>query len=146
MEIKVVAGIAALNSCAERLGAPLMHDFACISLSDLLTPWELIEKRLDGAASADFVIVIYNPRSKKRTWQLKKACEIVMKYRDGATPLGIVKSATRENEKVILTTLSELDPEDVNMQSTVIIGNSNTYVWRGNMITPRGYSGKYTFK
>lgn len=146
VEIKVVAGIAALNSCAERLGAPLMHDFACISLSDLLTPWELIETRLEAAASADFVIVIYNPKSKKRTWQLKKASEIIMKYRDGSTPAGIVKSATRENEKVMLTTLADLDPENVDMQSTVIIGNSNTYVWRGKMVTPRGYSGKYELK
>ena len=142
-EIKIVAGIAALNSCAERLGAPLMHDFASISLSDLLTPWALIEKRLEAASSADFVIAIYNPKSKKRTWQLKKACEIIMKYRDGSTPAGIVRSATRENEKVILTTLAKLDPEDVDMQSTVIIGNSNTYVWRGKMVTPRGYSEKY---
>ena len=146
VEIKVIAGIAALNSCAERLGAPLMHDFACVSLSDLLTPWELIEKRLEAAASADFVIVIYNPKSKKRTWQLNKACEIVMKYRDGSTPAGIVKSATRDNEKVVLTSIALLNPDDVDMQSTVIIGNSNTYVWRGNMVTPRGYLGKYDLK
>lgn len=146
VEIRIIAGIAALNSCAERLGAPLMHDFSCISLSDLLTPWELIEKRIEAAASADFVIVIYNPKSKKRTWQLKKACEIILKHREGSTPTGIVKSATRDNEKVLLTTLVELDPEDVDMQSTVIIGNSNTYVWRGNMVTPRGYSGKYQLK
>ena len=143
VEIEVVAGIAALNSCAERLGAPLMHDFASISLSDLLTPWEVIEKRIDAAASADFVIVIYNPKSKKRSWQLQRACEIISKYRLGTTPAGIVKAATRENETIKLTTLEKFDPEDVDMQSTVIVGNSSTYSWMGKMVTPRGYLEKY---
>lgn len=143
VEIKVVAGIAALNSCAERLGAPLMHDFATISLSDLLTPWEVIEKRLQAAAAADFVIVIYNPKSKKRYWQLGRALEIVADYRKSDTPIGYVKAATREHEEISITTLEKFNPETVDMQTTVIIGNSNTFCWHGKMITPRGYNSKY---
>lgn len=143
VEIAVVAGIAALNSCAERLGAPLMHDFATISLSDLLTPWELIEKRLQAVAAADFVIVIYNPKSKKRDWQLGRALEIISKHRELSTPIGYVKAATRENEEINITTLEHFDPETVDMQTTVIIGNSKTFSWHGKMITPRGYKGKY---
>jgi precorrin-3B C17-methyltransferase len=143
IEIKIRAGIAALNSCAERLGAPLMHDFATISLSDLLTPWEMIEQRLQAAAAADFVIVIYNPRSKKRSWQLAKACEIIGRYRQPSTPVGVVKAATRTDEKVYLTTLGNFSPESVDMQSTVIIGNSTSYCWKDRMITPRGYRDKY---
>ncbi len=141
--VEVVPGIAALNACAARLGAPLMHDFAAISLSDLLTPWPVIEKRLEAAAMADFVIVIYNPRSKKRVEQLTKAREIIMAERGGQTPVGIVTAATRENEKIELTTLEELLSCDVGMQSTVIIGNSQTYLWQDVMVTPRGYARKY---
>ena len=143
IEIKIKAGIAALNSCAEKLGAPLMHDFATISLSDLLTPWEIIEKRLQAAASADFVIVIYNPKSKKRSWQLAKACEIIGQYREKSTPVGVVKAATRSNEEVHLTSLGDFAPETVDMQSTVIVGNSTSYCWENRMITPRGYRNKY---
>lgn len=146
IEIEIIAGIAALNSCAERLGAPLMHDFATISLSDLLTPWELIEKRLKAAAEADFVIVIYNPRSKKRSWQLDRACEIISQYRVGATPVGVVKGATRAHEEITVTRLDQLDTAVVDMQSTVIVGNSNTYIWNKKMITPRGYSKKYNLE
>ncbi len=141
--IQVVAGIPALNSCAERLGAPLMHDFCSISLSDLLTPWELIENRVEAAASADFVIVIYNPKSKKRRWQLARTCKIIEQYRKRDTPVGIVKAATREQEEVTITTLEQLQFAHVDMQSTVIVGNSMSYVWRGKMITPRGYLKKY---
>lgn len=143
VEIEIIAGIAALNSCAERLGAPLMHDFASISLSDLLTPWEVIEKRLEAAASADFVMVIYNPRSKKRDWQLESAVSIVKRFRDENTPVGIVKSSTRPNEKVVVTTLAQFDTGVVDMQSTVIFGNSNSYIWQNKMVTPRGYLDKY---
>ncbi len=143
VEIKVIAGIAALNSCAERLGAPLMHDFATISLSDLLTPWELIEKRINAAAAADFVLVIYNPKSRKRDWQLKKLLEIVARYRKKTTPVGMVKAATRENEEVVLSTLEFFNSDLVDMQTTVIIGNSNSYEWNNRMITPRGYQEKY---
>ena len=143
VQVEIIPGLAALNSCAARLGAPLMHDFCAISLSDLLTPMELIEKRLEAAASADFVMVIYNPKSKKRTTQLLKAQEIALKYREPTTPVGIVTAATRENETIALTTLGELDKAEVGMQSTVIIGNSTTYTWEGVMITPRGYHKKY---
>ncbi len=142
-DIEIVPGIAAVNSCAARLGAPLMHDFAAISLSDLLTPWELIEKRLNATAGADFVIAIYNPRSKKRDWQLPGAIKIIAGYRRPETPVGIVTAATRENEKVILTTLAGFDCEQVGMQSTVIVGNSTTRVIDGRMVTPRGYGNKY---
>lgn len=142
-EIEVIAGIAALNSCASRLGAPLMHDFAAISLSDLLTPWPLIEKRLAAAAGADFVIVLYNPKSKRRSEQIVKAREIIMAYRSGETPVGIVTAATRENEKVVLTTLDKFLDAEIGMQSCVIIGNSMTFTWRDFMVTPRGYAGKY---
>jgi precorrin-3B C17-methyltransferase len=141
--IEVVPGIAALNACAARLGAPLMHDFAAISLSDLLTPWEVIEKRLQGAAAADFVIVLYNPKSKKRTEQIVKAREIVMQHRSPETPVGIVTAASRDNEQISLCTLQNLLQQDIGMQSTVIIGNSNTFRWQNFMITPRGYKDKY---
>lgn len=143
VEIRVIAGIAALNACAERLGAPLMHDFVAISLSDLLTPWEVIETRLRAAAGADFVIVLYNPKSKKRSRQLVQALEIVSAYRDPATPVGIVKAATREQEALSVTSIAAFDSNLVDMQTTVIIGNSHTFVWRGKMITPRGYRTKY---
>jgi precorrin-3B C17-methyltransferase len=142
--ITVVPGLAAVNSCAARLGAPLMHDFATISLSDLLTPWDVIEKRLHAAASADFVMAIYNPKSKKRTEHIKKARDIVMQYRDSKTPVGIVSGAMREDEVIILTDLDTMLDADINMQSTVIIGNSATFSWRGRMITPRGYKDKYS--
>ena len=144
--ISVIPGLAAVNSCAARLGAPLMHDFATISLSDLLTPWEVIEKRLHAAASADFVIALYNPRSKKRTEHIKKAREIIMRYRDGKTPVGIVSAAMREDEVITLTDLATMLAADINMQSTVIIGNSTTFTWQGRIITPRGYKDKYTLK
>ena len=144
--ISVIPGLAAVNSCAARLGAPLMHDFATISLSDLLTPWEVIEKRLHATASADFVIALYNPRSKKRTEHIKKAREIIMRYRDGKTPVGIVSAAMREDEVITLTDLATMLAADINMQSTVIIGNSTTFTWQGRMITPRGYKDKYTLK
>ena len=141
--INVVPGIAALNGCASRLGAPLMHDFAAISLSDLLTPWEMIEKRLEAAAKADFVMVIYNPKSKKRQEHIARAREIALAHRDPATPVGIVTAATREHESVVVTTLDDMLNAEITMQSTVIIGNSSTFVWQGKMVTPRGYGRKY---
>jgi precorrin-3B C17-methyltransferase len=143
MPIDVIPGIAALNSCAAILGAPLMHDFAAISLSDLMTPWELIKRRLEAAASADFVVVIYNPKSKKRTDQIVTTREIMLAHRSPSTPVGIVSGATREHETVRLTTLERMLDEEINMQTTVIIGNSQTFVWRGKMVTPRGYGEKY---
>jgi precorrin-3B C17-methyltransferase len=143
VEIEVIPGIPALSASAARLGAPLMHDFASISLSDLLTPWEVIEKRLEAAASADFVIVIYNPKSKGRQEHIKKARDIILKSRSGKTPVGIVRSATRENESVTITDLENMPDSEIDMQSTVIIGNSQTFVWQDWMVTPRGYSKKY---
>ncbi|MBI4838487.1 MAG: precorrin-3B C(17)-methyltransferase [Nitrospirae bacterium] len=142
LSVKVVPGISALNACAARLGAPLMHDFASISLSDRLTPWKLIEKRLKAAAIADFVIVLYNPKSKGRAEHIKKALEIILKHRNPETPVGIVKGAMRENEKIVITNLKNMLKHDIDMQTTVIIGNSQTYVWGEWMITPRGYENK----
>ncbi len=141
--IVIVPGLAAVNSCAARLGAPLMHDFATVSLSDLLTPWELIERRLTAAAMADFVTAIYNPKSKKRTDQIARAREIFLAHRSPQTPVGIVTAATREGERVEICDLETMLERDITMQSTVIIGNSQTYVWKGVMVTPRGYAGKY---
>lgn len=143
VKVNIIPGIAAVNGCAARLGAPLMHDFAAISLSDLLTPWEVIEKRLDAAASGDFVIAIYNPKSKKRTEHIVKARDIILRYRKKDTPVGIVTAASRENEVICLTTLEAMLDEDINMQSTVIVGNSTTFLWNDYMITPRGYRNKY---
>jgi len=141
--IDIIPGIAALNSCAAILGAPLMHDFAAISLSDLMTPWEMIERRLEAVAPADFVVVIYNPKSKKRTDQIVRAREILLAHRSPDTPVGIVSGATREHETVRLTTLGTMLDQEIGMQTTVIIGNSQTFIWRDKMITPRGYSKKY---
>ncbi|PIE60329.1 MAG: precorrin-3B C(17)-methyltransferase [Desulfobulbus propionicus] len=142
-EIEVIPGIAALNACASILGAPLMHDFAAISLSDLMTPWEIIERRLQAAAEADFVVVIYNPKSRKRTEQIVETQKIFLQHRSETTPVGLVQGASRDNESVILTTLGAMLEQEIGMQTTVIIGNSQTYTWRKKMITPRGYSHKY---
>jgi cobalt-precorrin 5A hydrolase/precorrin-3B C17-methyltransferase len=140
--IEVIPGISALNACAARLGAPLMHDFAVISLSDRLTPWELIEKRLTAAAMSDFITVLYNPKSMGRPEHINKARAIFLKYRSTETPVGIVKGAMRENESVIITNLRDLLNYDIDMQTTVIIGNSQTFTWDNYMITPRGYEKK----
>jgi precorrin-3B C17-methyltransferase len=143
-DVEVIPGISALNASASRLGAPLMHDFACISLSDRLTPWEVIEKRLEAAAAADFVIVLYNPRSKGRAGHISRAREIILKHRGPATVVGIVKGAMRAHESVIVTDLENMRDSDIDMQTTVIIGNSKTFVWNHLMVTPRGYENKFT--
>lgn len=135
----VVAGISAVQASAAILGAPLMHDFAVISLSDLMTPWELIKKRAEAAASTDFVIALYNPKSHKRVNHIEEIREIVMKYRSPETPVGIVSSASRDAEEKVISNLENFIKEDIHMFSLVIIGNSNTYVKDGYMITPRGY-------
>ena len=140
--VEIVPGISALNAAAARLGAPLMHDFASISLSDRLTPWELIEKRLNAAALADFVIVLYNPKSKGRVKHFSRAVEIIGKYRGPETPVGIVKGAMRAGEKVSISDLSGVRDQEIDMQTTVIFGNSKTFVWNDRMITPRGYESK----
>jgi len=120
-----------------------MHDFASISLSDRLTPWDLIERRLEAAAMADFVIILYNPKSKGRARHIVKAREIVMKYRSPETPVGIVKGAMREDEKIVLADLRTMLDHEIDMQTTVIIGNSKTFFWNNLMITPRGYENKF---
>jgi precorrin-3B C17-methyltransferase len=139
VEIEIVPGVTAALSAAALLGAPLGHDFACISLSDLLTPWEVIERRLEGAGQGDFVVVLYNPLSQRRTWQLPRTREILLKYRRGQTPVGIVEKAHRPGMRVRQTTLGELTTEGINMETTVIIGNSQTRVINGRLVTPRGY-------
>jgi cobalt-precorrin 5A hydrolase/precorrin-3B C17-methyltransferase len=143
LSVEVIPGISALNACAARLGAPLMHDFASISLSDRLTPWEVIEKRLKAAAKADFVIALYNPKSKGRPEHIHKAQKIILKQRSPETPVGIVKGAMRENEEIIITDLRKMLDHHIDMQTTVIIGNSQTFVWNKKMITPRGYEKKF---
>lgn len=138
-EIEVVAGITAATSASAVLGAPLTHDFAVISLSNLLTPWEKIEKRLDLASQAGFAIVLYNPSSKKRHDFLEKACNIVMKNISGDTNCGYVRNIGREGERAKILTLSQLKDEKVDMFTTVIIGNETTKVMQGKLVTPRGY-------
>jgi precorrin-3B C17-methyltransferase len=139
VEIEIVPGITAACSGAAVLGAPLIHDFAVISLSDLLTPWELIEKRIGCAAEADFVICFYNPSSKKRQDYLKKACEIVLKHRSSETMCGFVRNIGREGETGTVLTLGELRDTQVDMFTTVFIGNSQTQEIAGKLVTPRGY-------
>lgn len=138
----VIAGVSAVNAAASLLGAPLMHDFAVISLSDLLTPWEKIEKRVELAAQGDFVIALYNPKSHKRVQNIEIVRDILLKYRQPDTPVGIVTDASRANEHKVITTLADFTKEEINMVSIVIIGNSETYVRDGYMITPRGYQNK----
>ncbi|WP_456060938.1 precorrin-3B C(17)-methyltransferase [Anaerosinus massiliensis] len=137
--VKIVPGVSAVNAAAAILGAPLMHDFAVISLSDLLTPWELIKKRAAYAAQGDFVIAIYNPKSAKRVTQIEEIREILLQYKEPTTPVGIVHSATRENERMVLSTLADFTKEHIDMFSLIIIGNSKTYAIDNHMITPRGY-------
>jgi len=139
VEITVVPGITAAQAAASLLGSPLGHDHCSISLSDLLTPWEVIRERVRAAAEADFVVSLYNPRSRGRDWQLGKAREILLAHRSPETPVGIVKDAYREGQEVILTNLGSLHPEDVDMLTIVVIGSSRTEVRAGRMVTPRGY-------
>lgn len=137
--IEVLPGISAFQKAAARLGAPVGHDFCVISLSDLLTPWEKIEKRIRAAASADFVTAVYNPKSEGRYWQLHRLKEIFIQEREADTPVGYVRQAGREEEVVCITTLADFDPEEVDMFTVVLIGNSQSYEWNGHLITPRGY-------
>ena len=137
--VEVVPGVTALLAAAAVLGAPLMHDFAAISLSDLLTPWPLIERRLEAAAAADFVTALYNPASQRRRAGLATAQAIFLAHRDPSTPVGLVRNVSRPGQAVILTTLAELQQHPVDMLTIVVIGNSTTFCWRGRMITRRGY-------
>ncbi|KAA1176956.1 precorrin-3B C(17)-methyltransferase [Photorhabdus heterorhabditis] len=139
LEVKLVAGITASIAAASLLGAPLMHDFCHISLSDLLTPWPMIEKRIIAAAQADFVICFYNPRSRGREGHLAKAFELMRPWKAAQTPVGVVKAAARKKQDKWITTFSEMDFSPVDMTSLVIVGNQTTYCRDGLMITPRGY-------
>jgi len=138
--LEVIPGVTAASLAAAALGAPLMNDFAVISLSDLLTPWETIEKRLQAVAAADMVLVIYNPKSQGRDWQLGCAREILLQYRPASTPVGIVREVGRPEEKAWLTDLKHLGREEVDMLCTVIVGNTQSFVYNGFFVTKRGYS------
>ncbi len=139
VEIEVVPGISAFQKAASILGAPVGHDFCVISLSDLMTPWALIEKRIRAAADADFVTAVYNPRSNGRYWQLHRLRELFLEVREASTPVGYVRQAGRSDERTVITTLGEFDPDKVDMFTVVIIGNSRSYEADGRFITPRGY-------
>ncbi len=143
-EVVVVPGVSAVQAAASRLGAPLMHDFAVISLSDLMTPWTLIRSRLEAAGRADFVVALYNPRSKGRVTQLEEARQILLRHRAPQTPVGIVRNACRDGETLVVTDLEHFTEHEVDMLTLVMVGNSATYVdSEGRMVTPRGYVEKY---
>ncbi|HEX7968817.1 MAG TPA: precorrin-3B C(17)-methyltransferase, partial [Stellaceae bacterium] len=143
--LSVVPGLSAVQAAASRLGAPLGHDFCAISLSDLLTPWPMIERRLHAAAEGDFVVALYNPRSERRRTQLSAAREILLGHRAPETPVGLARNLGRPGESVAVTTLGALAPEDVDMLTLVLIGSSTTRVVPGappRLYTPRGYAAK----
>ena len=137
--IEVVPGVTSATASAAKLGAPLMLDFACISLSDLLVPWDVISKRLEGVAAADLVTALYNPRSKRRTAELENAAAIFRKYRDGATPVGICTAVGTDEEQITLTDLEHFLDHEINMRTIVIIGNQSSKIVDGIFITARGY-------
>jgi precorrin-3B C17-methyltransferase len=141
--VEIVPGATALTSCAALVGAPLSHDFCAISLSDLLTPWELIARRLNAAAAADFVVALYNPKSGRRTGQIVEAQRLFLCHRHPQTPVALVHAAYRPRQRVEIATLADLADADIGMLSTVLIGNSQTRVHHGLMVTPRGYTSKY---
>ncbi|XXY39457.1 precorrin-3B C(17)-methyltransferase [Sorangium sp. So ce260] len=144
-ELRIVPGMTALNACASLVGAPLGHDFCAISLSDLLTPWPVIERRLEAAAAADFVIGLYNPASGRRTRQIVRAQEIIAQHRAGTTPVALVKSAYRKLESAVLTDVDHFLDYEIGMLTTVLVGSTNTFMFEGYMVTPRGYTNKYTW-
>jgi len=148
LPVEIIPGISALSSCSSIIGSPLMTDFAVLSMSDLLVPWEIIVKRVEAAAQGDFVIVIYNPSSKKRIHQLQDTRRILLKYRKPTTPVAIVKGAFRESQTVVITDLENLEKhaDKLGMISTVIVGNSSTYNYKDLMINPRGYKSKYNLQ
>ena len=139
IEVEVVPGISAFQKAASLLGAPVGHDFCVISLSDLMTPWDIIEKRIKAAAEADFVTAVYNPKSHGRYWELYRMKELFLEFRNSETPVGYVRQAGREGQKVTITTLQAFDPEDIDMFTVVVIGNSQTYTFEEHIVTPRGY-------
>jgi cobalt-precorrin 5A hydrolase/precorrin-3B C17-methyltransferase len=142
-EVEVFPGISAVQAAAARLGAPLGHDFCVISLSDLMTPWPIIERRVQAAAWGDFIIAFYNPRSQKRDWQLPRSIEILLAYRSPTTPVALAHQVTRPDERLVLTTLGELDPTQVDMFTVVLVGNSQSYILANHLVTPRGYETKH---
>lgn len=144
VQVEVIPGISAINSCGSLLGAPIMHDACTISLSDHLTPWEVIARRVEAAAQADFVIAFYNPKSGRRTRQIEEARKILLHYRSPQTPVGLVKSAYRDRQSVVITDLEHMLEHEIGMLTTVIVGNSSTFVYEGKMVTPRGYKRKYS--
>lgn len=137
--IEIVPGVTAATAAASKLGAPIVGDFAVISLSDLLTPWSQIEKRLEAAAEADFVIILYNPQSQGRKEPLAKAHKILLRHRSPETPVGIVRLAGRDGEETAITTLKEMIDAEIDMVTTVIVGNSTTRIANKRLVTPRGY-------
>jgi len=137
--VEVVPGVTASSAAGARLGAPLMLDYACISLSDLLVPWETVIKRLEGVASADLVVALYNPRSKKRIKHLDEAASIFCKYRPLNTPVGVATSVGTEDEKIVISDLEHFRKEEIGMRSIVIIGNSTSRRMGDWLVTPRGY-------
>ena len=139
IEIEVIPGVTSAFSAASELGAPIMHDVALISLSDLMTSWDLILKRVDLASQGDFVIALYNPKSKERSEHLREAVEMMLKHKSESTPVGIIRNSGRSETKINITTLGSVDYEIVDMKTILIIGNKTTYVEDGYMITPRGY-------
>ena len=142
-QVEVVPGISATQSCASLVGAPIMHDACTISLSDHLTPWEVIARRVEAAAAADFVIALYNPRSGRRTRQIVETQRILLAHRAAETPVALVKSAYRDGQRIVRTNLADMLDHEIGMLTTVLIGNSMTF-WHGDlMITPRGYQRKY---
>jgi precorrin-3B C17-methyltransferase len=143
LEVEVVPGVTAASACGALLGAPIIHDFCAISLSNLLTPWEVIVRRIEAAARADYVVALYNPKSGRRTQQIVETQKIMLKHRRPETPVGIVKSGTRQGERVVITTLAEMLNHEIGMLTTILIGNSTTFVWEEMMVTPRGYQSKY---
>ena len=143
LSVKIYPGVPAVAAAGALLGAALSHDFACISLSDRLTPWELIEKRLDLTAQADLVMALYNPKSKGRTWQYGRALEIIARHKGPDTPVGVVHKARREGQRVEIYTLASAEGAEVDMQTIILIGNAQSLVHQDKMITPRGYMNKY---
>lgn len=137
--IEIVPGVSAALAAAAKMGAPLTLDFACISLSDLLVPWEMIKRRLDGVAAADLVTVIFNPKSKKRSWQIEEAAGVFRACRGGATPVGIGTAVGTPEEEIVLSDLKNFLSYEINMRSIVIIGNSTSTIINGRFVTPRGY-------
>ena len=141
-EVEIIPGITASSSAGSVLGAPLMHDNCNISLSDLMTPYEDIKKRVKAAAESDFIISLYNPKSKGRPHYLRECIDIIKEFREDTTPIAVVKHALREGQEITMTTIGEFDDEIVDMMSIVVVGNTKSYYKNGNFITPRGYNDK----